>query len=150
MVIFEDVLRALLVQLNLVDKRVYLIRAPQKPTVPVMAPYIVFQHVGPVPLHSLRAPLDVLQRDYQISIFDNSQSRALGIADSLRTRMDGMTGDYLGIHFGAILYRYQTSGYEADTELYTIVLGFDILFQYLGNFPVIDPLTQHERQHKRI
>jgi hypothetical protein len=139
----------MVVQLNLVDKRVYLIRAPQKPTVEPIVPYIVFQHVGPVPLHSLRAPLDVLHREYQFTIFDTSQSRALAIADSLRTRLDGMRGDYMGIHFGAILYRYQTSGYEPETELYSVVTGFEILFQYLGPLPAINPLTQHERQHKR-
>ncbi len=149
--IFEDVLRALLVQLNLVDKRVYLVRAPQKPTVDPMVPYMVFQHVGPMPLHSIQAPLALLQREYQITIFDSSQSRGLAIADTLRNRIDGMRGDYMGVHFGAILYRYQTSGWESDTELYSIVIAFDILFQFLGSTPVINPLTQtqHQRQHKR-
>jgi hypothetical protein len=144
--IFEDVLRAMLIQFNLVDKRVWLIRAPQKPTVQPMVPYMIFQHVGPVPLHSIRAPLDVLQREYQISIFDTSQSRALAIADALRTRLDGMRGDYMTVHFGAIFYRLQTSGYEADTELYSVVTSFEILFQYLV---AINPLPQHERHHLR-
>jgi len=147
--IFEDVLRALLVQLNLVDKRVYLIRAPQKPTVAPMVPYMVFQHVAPIPLHSIQAPLALLQREYQVTIFDNSQSRGLAIADALRTRIDGMRGDYMGVHFGYILYRYQTSGWESDTELYSIVTAYDILFQFLGTDPVINPLTQHQRQHQR-
>jgi hypothetical protein len=148
--IFEDVLRALLVQLNLTDARVWLMRAPQKPTVNPMVPYMVFLPVGPVPLHSIRAPLDVLHREYQITIFDTSQSRALAIADALRTRLDGMTGDYMGIHFGAILFRLQTSGYESDTELHSIVVGFDILFQFQADFgTTINPLRQQPRQELR-
>jgi hypothetical protein len=148
-VIFEDVFRAMLIQVNLVDNRVWLIRAPQKPTVTPMPPYMVFQHVGPIPLHSITAPLDVLQREYQVSIFDTSQSRALAIADALRTRLDGFRGDYMGIHFGAIFYKLQTSGYEPETELFSVVVGFEILFQYLGTLPVIDPQRQQQRQHPR-
>ena len=147
--IFEDVFRAMLIQLNLTDKRVWLLRAPQKPTVKPMVPYMIFFPVGPIPLHSITAPLDVLQREYQVTIFDTSQSRGLAIADSLRTRLDGMRGDYMGIHFGAIFFKFQTSGYEPDTELFSIVVTFEILFQYLGPLPVINPLTQHERQHQR-
>jgi hypothetical protein len=146
--IFEDVFRALLIQLNLVDKRVWLVRAPQKPTVAPMTPYMIFFHVGPIPLHSIRAPLDVLQREYQISIFDTSQSRALAIADTLRSRLDGATGDYLGVHFGAIFYKLQTSSYEPETELHQVVITFEILFQFLPDYPVINPL-QHERQQIR-
>jgi hypothetical protein len=148
-VIFEDVLRALLIQVNLVGPRVYLMRAPQKPTVTPMEPYMVFLNVGPVPLHSITAPLDVLQREYQITTFDTSQSRAIGIADALRTRIDGMRGDYMGIRFGAILFRFQTSGYENDTELHSIVTSFEILFQYLDDFQAFDQQRQQQRQQIR-
>jgi hypothetical protein len=147
--IFEDVLRAMLVQLNLVDKRVWLMQAPQKPTVVPMVPYMVFLPVGPSPLHSITAPLDVLRREYQITIFDTSQSRALAIADSLRKRFDGLHDfNYLDIHFGAILYRLQTVFYENDVELHSVVTTFDIFFQYLVN-PVINPLRQDLRQDLR-
>jgi hypothetical protein len=149
-VIFEDVLKALLIQLNLTDARVWLMRAPQKPTVSPMVPYMVFLHVGPVPLHSIVAPLDVLQREYQITIFDTSQSRALAIADALRQRLDGATGDYMGIHFGAILYKVQTSGYEPETELHSIVIGFEILFQYLDSFAAFSSQWQQQRQQQRM
>jgi len=145
---FEDVLRAMLVQMNLVDKRVWLMRAPQKPTVNPMVPYMVFLHVGPIPLHSIVAPLDVLQREYQITIFDTSQSRALAIADTLRARLDGLHDfDYLSVHFGAILYKLQTTGYEPDTELFSVVISFEILYQNLNLPPVINPEVQ--RQHLR-
>ena len=148
--IFEDVLRAMLIQLNLVDKRVWLIRAPQKPTVNPMVPYMIFQNVGPIPLHSITAPLDVLQREYQISIFDTSQSRALGIADTLRTRLDGARGDYYGVHFGAIFYKAQTSGYEPETELHNIVTSFEMLFQFLADYPVINPLRHQPTAPKTV
>jgi hypothetical protein len=147
--IFEDVLRAMLIQFNLTDKRVWLMRAPQKPTVQPMVPYMVFMPVGPIPLHSIQAPLDVYQGQYQVSIFDTSQSRALAIAQALRTRMDGLRGDYMFIHFGAIFFRLQTTGYESDTELHSVVATYEILFQYLET-PGVNPLRQHEPQHQRI
>ncbi len=146
--IFEDVLRAMLISLNLTDSRVWLVRAPQKPTVKPMVPYMIFLHVGPIPLHSIRAPLDVLQREYQITIFDTSQSRAIAIADSVRTRLDGWSGDYMGIHFGAILFKFQTSGYEPETELFSVVISFEILFQGLEDLPAINPLRQSKPQHQ--
>lgn len=145
--IFEDVLRAMVVQMNLVDSRVWLVRAPQKPTVQPMVPYIVFLHVGPIPLHSIVAPLDVLQREYQFTVFDTSQSRAIAISDALRTRLDGLRGDYMFIRFGAVLYKFQTSSYEPDTELHSVVTSYEILFQYLDT-PQVNPLRQHQPQHQ--
>jgi len=127
--IFEDVFRQLLVQINVVGTRVFLMRAPQTPASQMQVPYLVFLPIGQEPLHSHQGPLDLQIRNYQISIFDTSQSRALGIADTIREALDGFRGDYQGVQFGAIFYRTQTSGYEEDTRLHQVMMDFRILFQ---------------------
>ncbi len=146
MTIFEDVLRQLLITTNLCGSRVFLIHGPQVPATSMQTPYIVFLNVGPVPLHAHSGPLDVIQREYQISIFDTSQSRALGIADALREALDGATGEYLGVTFGAILYRAQTSAYEATTELHHIVTSFEFLYRITGTLPAFQTLKNKRHQ----
>lgn len=139
MTIFEDVLRDLLIQTNLTDRRVFLIRAPQAPNTSVRTPYMVFQPVGPMPVHSMDGPVTYLFREYQVSIFDPSQSMALGIADALRGAIDGLRGDFEGIRFGSIFFRAQTSAWQADTEIYDVVTSFQIAFRYLGTLPLAKP-----------
>jgi len=129
--IIEDVLRQLLIATDVASSRVFLLRAPQKPAEQMKTPYIVFFQVGPSPLHSQTAPLEVLDREYQVSIFDPSQSRALGIADELRHQLDGLRGDYLGLRIGGIFYRAQTSSYESVPEVTQVIVMFRILFTVL-------------------
>lgn len=125
--IFEDVLRALLIQSNLVDSRVYLMRAPQTPTVP----YMVFDPTGPEPVHTQDGPSDLLNRNYQVAIYDTSQSRALAIADGLREYLDGYVGYFQGVDFGSILFRLQSTQYEADTKLFQIVTEYRMRFRII-------------------
>jgi hypothetical protein len=141
--IFEDVFRQMLVDCDVVGTRVFLMRAPQVPAEQQRTPYLVYFHVGPSPLHSITKPLAVLDREYQVSVFDSSQSRAIGIADSLRAKLDGVRGDYLGIRFGAILYRSQTSAFESGPEIFQVVVNFQILFQFLDGFQA---LNQNQRK----
>lgn len=136
--IFEDTFRDLLISFNLVDRRVFLIRGPQKPAAQMRIPYVIFFHVGPSPLHGIRGPLNVLDRTYQISIFDESQSKALAIADALRIRLDGFKGGYGGVCFGGIFYRAQTFSYEADTRLFQIITEFRVVFRFM------DTVTHHK------
>lgn len=142
--IFEDILRDLLVGFNLVDKRVFLMRAPQVPSAQAVAPYLVYFHVGPEPMHCHSGPLDLVRREYQFSFFDKSQSRALGLSDALRQRLDGMRGDFEGVHFGGVFYRAQTSSYEDDTKLFQSITTY--LIQYsAGTLPAVSK-RQQERQ----
>jgi hypothetical protein len=129
MQIFEQTLRKLLSQSNLVGNRVFLLRAPQSPNTSLTLPYIVFFHVAPVPHHTHRGPLKQLQRVYQVSIFDESQSRALAIADSLRAWLDTYHGLYDGVNFGSTFYLTQTSTYEADTRLFQVIQEYQIIFE---------------------
>ena len=142
--IFEDVLRLLLVSTDVTGTRVFLMRAPQVPAEQQKVPYLIFFHVGPSPLHSITAPLDVLDRGYQVSVFDNSQSRAIGIADALRQQLDGFRGDYMGIRFGGIFYRAQTSSWESGPEIFQVIIDFRILFQYLPSFASTVILNQRK------
>lgn len=135
--IFEDSFRDLLISFNLTERRVFLIRAPQRPAEQMKIPYMIFFPVGPSPLHGIRGPLNVLDRTYQVSIFDESQSRALAIADALRIRLDGYKGAYGGVCFGGVFFRAQTFSYGPDTRLFQIITEFRILFRFM------DTVTHH-------
>lgn len=136
--IFEDVLRLLLIQADVAGSRVFLMRAPQVPADQMKTPYVVFQAVGPSPLHSMTGPVDVIDRQYQVSIFDKSQSVATGLADALRQKLDGFHGDYQGIRFGGIFYRTQTAMVEYEPSLFHIIVEFRILFQFLDSFEALN------------
>src|SRR5262245_2622438 len=130
MVIFEQTLRKLLIDSNLVANRVFLMRAPQVPTERLQIPYIVFFHVAPLPHVTHRGPLKQIERDYQISIFDNSQSRALAIGDSMRQWLNTYHGLYENVVFGSTFYMTQTWTYEQDTKLFQVIQDYRIVFQY--------------------
>jgi hypothetical protein len=133
-VIIEDVLRQLLIETGVTGTRVFLMRAPQVAAEQMRTPYMVFFLVGPTPLHSITAPLAVLDREYHISIFDPSQSRALGMADELRRQIDGIRGDYMGLRLGGVFYRSQTWSYESGPEVFQVIQTYRILFTVLDSF----------------
>jgi hypothetical protein len=117
---------------------VFLMRAPQKPTAALQTPYVVFFHVAPwnpVGLVTQRGALDWLERDYQISVFDNSQTRALAIADSYRMYLNTLHGDFQNVSIGHSFYVSQTSGWEPDTQLHQVISEFRIMFRYLNPEP---------------
>jgi hypothetical protein len=147
-VIFEQTLRQLLIDSNLAADRVFLVRAPQVPASKAVNPYMVFFPVGPVdPLASEThlGPIDQITRLYQISIFDNSQSRALAIADSLRAYLDGYSGDYENVHLGHIFFVTQTVTWETDTRLYQVITEYRIMFRYLTYDPPATPTRSNNR-----
>ena len=137
MEIFEQTLRDILIRTNLCGNRVFVARAPQKPNPQQVIPYIVFFMVAPLPMHTQQGPLAVITRDYQVSIFDTSQSRGFAIGDSLRTAIDTLRGDFEGYRIGVVLYQLQTWNYEPQTELFNVVQEYKILFT---------PLTGSARQ----
>jgi hypothetical protein len=134
MIIFEQTLRDLLIQTNLVADRVFLMRAPQVPNQKTQVPYIVFFMVAPVNplgLKTQHGPLDQVERLYQVSIFDGSQSRALAIGDSLRIYLDTLNGDFENVHIGHSFYMTQTWAWESDTLIYQVIQEYQIMFNYL-------------------
>ena len=131
--IIEDVIRQLLISTDVAASRVFLLRAPQKPAPQMVTPYLIFFNVGPAPMHSQSGPLDLLDREYQVSIFDPSQSLAFGIADELRRQLDGLSGDYMGVRFGAIFYRTQTAAFDQTPEIAQVITSFRVLFTVLDN-----------------
>lgn len=146
--IFEDVLRQLLISTDVTGTRVFLMRGPQVPAEQQKTPYLVFLSVGVAPLHSITAPIDVQDVEYQVSVFDTSQSRALGIADTLRRTLDGARGDYMGVRFGGIFHRSRTQSFEFDPLLFQVIVDFRILFQYLDSFQAV-VLNQLETQRSK-
>lgn len=99
----------------------FLWRAPQAPAERMRTPYLVFFHIGPNTWPTHTGPLGVLDREYQISLFDPQQTRVLGIADALRLYLDGKQGLYQTVRFSMIQYRTQTSAYELDTRLFHVI-----------------------------
>jgi hypothetical protein len=131
--IFEQTLRDLLIHVNLVGPRVFLMRAPQAPAAKQMVPYVVFFPVAPIdPRATQTGPLSQVQRLYQVSIFDESQTRALAIADSFRQALDTLTGSFQEWHIGHCLYASQTWNWENDTQLFHVIQEYSIMFNFLG------------------
>lgn len=132
--IFEDYFRQLLIALNVTGRNVYLILARQEPgSRPLATPYMVFQHVGPIPRHVHQGPLNLMERDYQVSLYCERQSLALSMADYLRNRLDGMRGQYMDVDFGGIFYRTQTTRWESETKLFQVVQEYRILYRIIGS-----------------
>ena len=129
MTIFEQAFRNYLIDANLVQQRVFLWRAPQVPASQMRYPYMVFLHIAPTthPIHA--GVVQLIDRDYQISIYDPSQTKVIGVADSLRKYLDGTYDvEYQGIRFGMIQYRVQSSGYEPETKLFQVIQEYRIQF----------------------
>ena len=123
-------------------------RAPQVPAVKQTNPYIIFFHVAPIDpigLATMNGPLDQQDRLYQVSIFDNSQSRALAIGDSLRMYLNTLHGDFENVHIGHSFYVTQTWSYEDDTQLYQVIQEYRIMFRYLNYDPPATPTRSTNR-----
>lgn len=136
--IFEDVLRALLVGTDVAGTRVFYMRAPQAPATQQATPYLVFFGVGPSYYHTHAGPVSLQDREYQVSIFDPSQSRATSIADTLKAKLDGVSGLYADIRFGGIFWRSQkAAAFETHTNLHHVLVTFRILFEVLDSFSTL-------------
>lgn len=137
--IFEDVLRSLIVGTDIASTRVFLMRAPQAPADQLKTPYVVFIPVGPSPVYSHRGQLSMQDTEYQISIFDASQSRALAARDTLRSKLGGIRGVYAGVNIGGMFYRSDKVAYESASDLHHVIVTFRIQFEFLpefGNFTI--------------
>lgn len=127
--VFEDVFRDLIVAANLTDTRVFIMQSPQVPAEQARTPYMVITPTGPTPDHTHGGPVGLLQRNYQVAIFDPRQSIALAIADSLRHYLDGFTGEFGGVEFGGIFFSLQSVSFEADTLLFEALVQFRVWFR---------------------
>jgi len=130
--IVEQTLRDLLIAANVCDDRVFLIRAPQVPADKARNPYIIFFHLAPYPHYSQDGPIQTFDREYQVSIFDPSQSKALAIADTVRDYLERFRGEFGAARFYGFFHRNQTQHWESDTKLYQIVQEYRILYALLN------------------
>lgn len=149
MIIVEQVIRDLLIQTNLCERRVFVHRAPQVPAEMQRVPFMIFFHVAPLPLVAHSGPLSLINRDYQVSIYDPSQTKALAIADSLRAMLDGFRADYEGVRFGGIFYRTQTHGYENETKLTEVVQEYRMFYRLIDPQPVIPTRSTNRKENKQ-
>jgi hypothetical protein len=108
--------------------------ASQKPS----TPYLVFVQIAPRPLHSHQGPPTpgILQRTYQFSVFDPSQSSSIANADSLRVLLDGFSGT-MAVAAGpsaqtfsvkACLFVGQKYMFDPDARIHMQALDFFIQF----------------------
>ena len=145
MVIFEQTLRAILIATNLVEKRVFLMRAPQAPASQQQIPYFVFFPVGKSSFPTHAGPLDQTETVYQVSIFDTSQSRALAIADSLRAKLDTLHGSHNGWRIGHCLFEIQSWQWEEDVEIFHVIQEYRVMYSALETQPAAQSATPIER-----
>lgn len=132
--IVENVIRDLVTATNVVADRVSLLHGPQVPQPKLVVPYITISPVGVYPKPTMEGPLQLIDREYQFSIFDSSQSRGLAIGDTVRQAFDGARGDYELVRFGACFNTLQTWGYESDTKLFQIIQQYRFLYRLLAGF----------------
>lgn len=144
MTIFEQTLREVIASVNLVANRVYLMRSPQVASSQVIVPYVVFTPVGAITYDSQSGPSQLIQRDYQLSIFDTSQSRALAIADSYRIRLGGLPAGLVvdPYQINSCFFITQSSGWENEDEYFQVIQQYRIMHRNLARpTPYTAPLT---------
>ena len=143
MALFEETFRDYLIALNLVGGRVSLIRAPQIPAEKMVTPYMVFLPVAAFPMVTQHGPLDIVQHDYQISIFDPSQTRALAIAESVRLSLNTLHGTFGNVYFGSCFHVMQSPQWEQETKLVHIIQQYRIMYRLL---PAVQPVVTPARK----
>ncbi len=135
---FEEALRYFLTSNSslspLLGSNVFSAFAQQRPT----TPYLVFVQIGPRPLHSHQGPPSpgILQRTYQFSTFNPSQSGGILVADTLRIALDGFSGimpvsaDPSAQQYSvrAVLFQSQKYMFDLDTQLHMQAQDFFIQF----------------------
>jgi|SRR5262252_6249678 len=132
MEIFEQALRAFLINVNVTGSRVFLMQAPQNPAPQAALPFLVFFPIAAFPYHAHGGPLEVVEREYQISVFDKSQSAALAIADTIRGSLDGFSGNVQSPwYIDAAFYQTQTWLREEQTQIFHVVQEYRIMFRAL-------------------
>lgn len=132
---FEEALRYFLTSAALgVGSNVFSAFSQQRPT----TPYLVFVQIGPRPLHAHSGPPSpgMLQRIYQFSWFDPSQSSSIAGADALRLLLDGYRGSMAvsadpsaqQYSVQACLFQSQKYMWDADARIHMQALDFFIQF----------------------
>lgn len=132
---FEEALRYFITSAALaVGSNVFSAFSQQRPT----TPYLVFVQIGPRPLHAHNGPPSpgILQRIYQFSIFDPSQSSSISIADALRVLLDGYRG-VMAISADPSAQQYSVQGclfqsqkYLFDTDARVHMQALDFFIQF--------------------
>jgi hypothetical protein len=130
--IIEDVIRELVAALELpFASRIFLMRAPQAPAPSPAVPYCVMIPAGTNPIHGTHARSYLMNRVFQFSIYDSSQTRALWVSETLRLKIDALRGHFGGVNFGAILLRAQTAAApEIATGLFHVISDYEFIYSF--------------------
>ncbi len=129
---FEEALRYFLTSASLaVGSNVFSAYSQQRPS----TPYLVFVQIGPRPLHAHNGPPSpgILQRTYQLSWFDPSQSSSIAGANSLRILLDGYRG-VMPVSADPSAQQYSVSACLLLSEHYQFDLDSQVHMQSLDFF----------------
>ncbi len=129
---FEEALRYFITSASLaVGSNVLSAYAQQRPS----TPYLVFVQIGPRPLHAHNGPPSpgILQRTYQFSWFDPSQSSSIAGADSLRILLDGYRG-IMAVSADPSAQQYSVQGCLFQSQKYMFDLDSQVHMQALDFF----------------
>ena len=150
MIIFENTFRDLMVAANVVGSRVFFARAPQKPAEQMSSPYIVFFMVAPITHPTMGGPLTLMNRHYQVDIYDTMQTRVTGIADTLRAYLDGYKGVFENVDFGSIWNVNQTWTYEPDTRLFRALQEYEVMYRLIDAPTAVTTAAQNRSRRINV
>jgi hypothetical protein len=118
------------VQAGLGTTRVYSHRAPQVLPDPVKDPYIVFYRVSPTPQHTHLGPSPGIEREFQFSVFHESQSTTIAVADQLRRLLDGYRGLMGDVRVHAVYWAFDVYAFNDMTTPQLHQISTDFRFHY--------------------
>lgn len=121
----QEELRAKLIEhedlYDLVGERIYILKLPQKPTLPA----ITYYRVSNLRHHDI----DVSYPRFQFDSWASSYEEVRNVANEIRKALQREKGLWNGIKVIQVVYLNEVEMYENDTEIYHIATDFQILYR---------------------
>ena len=121
----QEELRAKLIEYedlyDLVGERIYILKLPQKPTLPA----ITYYRVSNLRHHDI----DVSYPRFQFDSWASSYEVVRNVANEIRKALQREKGLWNGIKVIQVVYLNEVEMYENDTEIYHIATDFQILYR---------------------
>lgn len=121
----QEELRAKLIEYedlyDLVGERIYILKLPQKPTLPA----ITYYRVSNLRHHDI----DVSYPRFQFDSWASTYEEVRNVANEIRRALQREKGLWNGIKVIQVVYLNEVEMYENDTEIYHIATDFQILYR---------------------
>ena len=105
--------------------RLYPLILPQKCPLPAVA----YTPVSVIRLHSLQQDTGFVRQRIQFSCFAKNYGEAVDISVIIRHELQDFSGEASGLYIGGVLVTDESSNYESDTGLYSVVIEFEFQFK---------------------